>query len=212
LNYAIASLDEIEEIDDGRCPFRPVRFHFGIQSFGVNAWTAKNAGDRLINEHDEEGPTGHEELYVVLNGHARFEIDGETVDAPAGSFVFAKPNAKRTAFAEAAGTTLLAMGATPGVAYEAQGWEIWAPLNALYQAGEYAEAAERGRALADKHPDSPGLLYNIACCEALAGDKENAMTHLRTALASGGPLLELAKEDSDLDSLREEPGFQELFG
>ena len=93
----MAQLDEIDEIDDGRCPWRPVRHHFGITSFGVNAFTARNAGDRIINEHDEEGE--HEELYLVHAGRARFELDGEQVDAPAGTFVFAERGVKRTAFA-----------------------------------------------------------------------------------------------------------------
>ena len=64
-SYAVARLDEIEELTDGREPFRPVRHHFGISSFGVNAWTARDVGDRIINEHDE-ADDGHEELYVVL--------------------------------------------------------------------------------------------------------------------------------------------------
>ena len=52
--YTVAHLDEIDEISDGRCPWRPVRQHFGIMSFGINAWTARDAGDRIINEHDED--------------------------------------------------------------------------------------------------------------------------------------------------------------
>ena len=52
-DYAVAQLDEIDELSDGRCPWRPVRHHFGITSFGVNALTAQDAGDRIINEHDE---------------------------------------------------------------------------------------------------------------------------------------------------------------
>jgi hypothetical protein len=212
-NYAVATLNDIEVIDDGRCPMRPVRFHLGIQSFGANAWTGNEAGDRLINEHDENEPGGHEELYVVLNGHARFEIDGETIDAPQGAFVFVKPAAKRTAFAEEAGTTLLALGGAPGHAYEASGWEVWAPINQLYRDGAFAEAAERGRALADANPQYPAVAYNTACCEALSGQKDEAIAHLRGALAGGNEqLIALAKEDTDLDSLRDEPAFKELVG
>jgi hypothetical protein len=66
--YAVAHLDEIDEWDDGRCPWRPVRHHFGITAFGVNAWTARDAGDRIINEHDESEPDSNEELYLVLRG------------------------------------------------------------------------------------------------------------------------------------------------
>ena len=36
--YTVARLDEIDEISDGRAPWRPVRHHFGIKAFGVNAW------------------------------------------------------------------------------------------------------------------------------------------------------------------------------
>ena len=66
--YQVAHLDEIGEMDDGRCPLRPVRHHFGITAFGVNAWTARDAGDRIINEHDESEPDSNEELYLVLRG------------------------------------------------------------------------------------------------------------------------------------------------
>ncbi len=142
--YTIAHLDDIDEITDGRCPWRPVRHHLGITSFGINAFTARDAGDRLINEHDESEEDANEELYLVQRGRARFELDGERVDAPAGSFVFARPGVKRTAFAEEPGTTVVALGGTPGKAYAPDGWEIWAPLHPLYEAGEYAEAADRG--------------------------------------------------------------------
>ena len=168
--YAVAHLDEIGEITDGREPSRPVRAHFGITSFGVNAWTAKQAGDRIINEHDEsvEGG-GQEELYLVHTGRARFELDGDRVDAPAGSLVFVERGVKRTAFAEEPGTTLIALGGTPGEVYEPSGYEFWAPVAPLYQAGEYAEAAAKGREVLVAHPEFPVLVYNVACCEASRG-------------------------------------------
>src|SRR5436305_1921347 len=84
--FAVARLEEIDEVDDGRCPFRPVRHHFGIATFGVNAMIAPSDGDRLINEHQEAEPESGEELYVVISGHATFDLDGETQDAPMGTF------------------------------------------------------------------------------------------------------------------------------
>ena len=211
--YAVASIEQIDEITDGRAPSRPVRHHFGIQSFGVNSWTGHEAGDRIINEHDEaDTEDGHEELYFVHSGRARFEIDGETVDAPAGTFVFAPPSVKRTALAEEAGTTIVAMGGTPGKAYEPHGWEIWAPLNPLYQSGKYAEAADRGRELLKDNPEYPALFYNVACVESLAGRRDDALEHLRTAVEKSDQLRKLAAGDSDLDAIREEPGFKELVG
>jgi tetratricopeptide (TPR) repeat protein len=209
--YAVAHLDEIDEITDGRCPWRPVRHHFGITSFGVNAWTGREAGDRIINEHDERDE--NEELYLVQQGRARFELDGESVDAPAGTFVFASPGVKRTAFAEEPGTTIVAMGATPGQAYEAElGWELWAQLVPLYESGRYEEAADRGRELAEANPGYPNLLYNVACVESLAGRKEDAIGHLRQAIERSDRLRALAAEDSDLDAIRSEPAFEQLVG
>jgi tetratricopeptide (TPR) repeat protein len=209
-DYAVAQLDEIDEITDGRCPWRPVRHHFGITSFGVNSWTGKEAGDRIINEHDEADE--NEELYIVHRGRARFEFDGEHVDAPAGTLVFARPGVKRTAFAEEPGTILVALGGTPGEAYQPHGYEIWGPLQALYQAGEYAEVADRGRELVEAHPEYATVAYNVACCEALAGRKEDAIKHLGQAIEVREMFREYAAGDSDFDAIREEPGFRELVG
>ena len=210
-DYAVAQLHEIDEIDDGRVPSRPVRHHFGITSFGVNAWTGREAGDRVINEHDE-ADEGEEELYLVQAGRARFELDGEQMDAPAGTFVYVRPSVKRTAFAEEPGTTIVALGGTPGKAYEPGGWEVWAPLHPLYQAGEYAEAADRGRELVEAHPEYAGALYNLACCESLAGRTADAIEHLRLAIGRMERFRSLAAGDSDFDPIRDEPAFKELVG
>ena len=207
--YAVAHLEEIGEITDGRCPYRPVRHHFGITSFGVNTWTGRKAGDRVINEHDEEGED--EEIYFVQSGRARFELDGEPVDAPAGTFVFARPSVKRTAFAEEPETTILAVGATPGQVYQPVGWELWAPFGRLYREGRYAEAADQAREVASAHPEYPGLLYNVACCESLAGRKADAIEHLRLAIERSDSVRSYLAGDSDLDPLRDEPEFKALL-
>jgi hypothetical protein len=211
-DYAVARLDEIDEVDDGRCPFRAVRHHFGITSFGVNAWTARDAGDRIINEHDESEPDSGEELYLVVRGRAVFELDDDRVAAPAGTFVFAPPGVKRTAFADERETTVIAVGGTPGKAYEPDGWELWAPLNPLYEAGEYAAAADRGRELVEAHPQYAGLLYNLACCESLAGRTVDAVDHLTRAINRSESCRSYAKDDSDFDPIRDAPAFKELIG
>jgi hypothetical protein len=209
--YAVAHLDEIEEADDGRSPWRPVRHHFGITSFGVNAWTGRDVGDRILNEHDEADEDDlQEELYLVHRGRARFELDGERVDAPAGTLVFARPGVRRTAFAEEPETTILAVGGTPGKAHEPSGWEVWRPIHHLYEAGRYAEAADRGRELAQVHAGYAGLLYNVACCESLAGRTADAIEHLRLAIEQAESFRSLAARDSDFDPIREKPEFKEL--
>jgi tetratricopeptide (TPR) repeat protein len=211
--YAVAHLGEIDEISDGRCPKRPVRHHFGITAFGVNAWTGREAGDRIINEHDEsEEHDLQEELYLVQSGRARFELDGERVDAPAGTFVFARPSVKRTAFAEEPGTTIVALGGVPGKAYEPYGNEVWAPLRPLYESGRYAEVADRLRAELEAHPEYTMLFYNLACSESLAGRKADAIEHLRVAVERSDHWRSLAAEDSDLDPIRDDRAFKELIG
>ena len=84
----IARVDELERYpisgQDGLA-WRPVRRQFGIKAFGINAYTAEEAGQRVVEEHSEDG--GHEELYVVLRGRATFMVDGDELDAPAGTIV-----------------------------------------------------------------------------------------------------------------------------
>jgi mannose-6-phosphate isomerase-like protein (cupin superfamily) len=212
--YRATHFEDIAEITDGREPWRTVRLHFGITSFGVNTWTGREAGDRIINEHDEADgdEDGDEELYFVHTGRARFEVDGETVDAPGGTFVFVPPGVKRTAFAEEPNTTIVAVGGSPGKVYEPFGWEVWMPVHQLYTAGQYAEAADRGREVVEAHPEYAGPLYNLACCESLAGRKEDAIAHLRQAIERSDRFRSYAAGDSDFDPIRDEAAFKELVG
>jgi len=90
--FRTTSLDAIEEIPavGGTLRWKPVRRTLGIRAFGINAYAA-DTGQDVVEEHDEVGGAGaggHEELYLVAAGHARFTIDGEDVDAPAGTLVF----------------------------------------------------------------------------------------------------------------------------
>ena len=139
-NWQVARLDDIER----RGTDIPVREHLGIHAFGINAYTPSEDGT-LINEHDESG-SGQEELYIVLDGNATFEVDGEAVDAPPGTLVFVGPESRRKATGDG---TVLAVGATPGEAYQAIDWgEAW-PFHreAMIAYGEqrYAGALEAVR-------------------------------------------------------------------
>jgi hypothetical protein len=156
-DYSVIRFDAIAEIDDGGAPYRPVRHHFGIASFGVSTFTSRSSGDRIINEHSEEDD--QEELYLVLEGRATFELDSERVDAPAGTLVFAEPGVRRTAFAEQDGTTVVVVGGKPGKGYEVLGFEAWAPFNLLYEAGDYAEAADQAREAIEARPEAFGAFF-----------------------------------------------------
>ena len=124
--------------------------------------------------------------------------------------VFARAAVKRTAFAEEPGTTIVAVGGVAGEPYRVDGWELWAPLRSLYEAGEYEEAIERGRGVVDANPEYAVPMYNLACCESLAGRTIDAIEHLRQSFELSDRLRDLAKADSDLDPIRDEPAFKKL--
>jgi tetratricopeptide (TPR) repeat protein len=210
--YAVARLDKIEELVDDRSLYRPVRLQLGITAFGATVWSGPGAGDLIVNEHDPGDPTADQELFVVLRGHARFELDGDRVDAPAGTFVFAPPGMQRRAVAEEAGTEILLIEGTPGQAYQPRGWELWAPLAPLYASGHYAEVGDRLRVAIEEHPEYALLFYNLACCESLTGRTGDALRHLGQAIEMAEEFRENAKHDADFQAIREEPAFRELVG
>lgn len=197
----------LEEIDpirvvDGRLLWRPVRRTLDVGAFGINAYVAPNAGDDVVEEHSEQA-LGHEEVYLVLSGHATFTLDGETLDAPTGTVVFVRdPKVVRHARAEEPGTAVLAVGGPRGAAYEPSPWEDFFAAERHRTAGDYdAYADELDEALA-RRPDHPATLYNLACAEALAGRADDALRHLRRALELRPDLADRAREDGDLASLR----------
>jgi tetratricopeptide (TPR) repeat protein len=192
---------------DGPDGWAPIRRHFGIASFGVNAWTAEEAGANVISEHDEE-PSGHEELYVVLAGRATFTIDGQEVDAPVGTVLHVRePGTTRAATAAEPGTTVLAVGGRPGAVYEPRDWEINAEVLPLFERAEYAEAKRILVEAHEREPDAAGLLYNLACAEARLGEPEAALGHLARAVELAPRFAEFAQGDEDLASIRDDPRF-----
>jgi tetratricopeptide (TPR) repeat protein len=196
----------IEELARGD-GWSPLRMHFDVQSFGVNAWTASEAGSRLISEHDEI-PSGHEELYLITAGRATFMVDGDEIDAGPGTVVFvADPAVKRSAIAQDAGTTVFAVGGKPGEAYKPRAWETNALVLPLFERGELAEAKQMLNEALGRYDDREALLYNLACAEARLGEIDPALEHLATALAGRPDLADLARGDDDLAPLREDPRF-----
>ena len=208
--YTILSLDEIETASHRGSNLIPVRHTLGFQPAGVNAWIA-DAGGQLIPPHEEH--SGNEELYVVVRGRATFTVGDETADAPAGTLVFVPPQVMRTAVAAEDGTIVFVTGGSVGEAFNAGGWDSFALADTYRQAGRLDE----GRAImAQLIAEKPGYwptTYNAGCFEALAGDKDAAFGHLRRAkeLDAEGRSAPYFREDSDLDSLRDDPRFQELL-
>lgn len=206
--FAVTRLDDLRRVDREVVTF-PVRLRFGIRSFGVNAY-APGEGGRVVEEHDELGAGAgrHEELYLVAKGHAVFTLDGEEVDAPAGTFVFVSdPAVRRGALARDADTVVLAVGGVPGEPFRPSPWEAWLEAEPHLEAGELDGGVEiLERALSD-HPGNPNVLYNLACFESLAGRHDAALTHLAEAIAGDPRSRDWAQSDADFDPIRSDPRF-----
>jgi quercetin dioxygenase-like cupin family protein len=193
--------------DLGRVPYefgvyRPIRRALGVTAFGVNAFTADEAGGPVLEPHDE-ATTDHEELYFVASGHAEFTVGGETLDAPAGTLVLVAPAEHREATAREAGTTVLAVSGVRGAAGPISPWEYWRAAQPAYDAGDFARAyAITAEGLAE-HPDEPKLHYQLACHAALDGRLAVAREHLDKAFAGDPRTREWAAEDDDLAALGE---------
>ena len=127
--WAATHLSDLPALEGlGSTAWKPVRHHFGVRAFGVNAWVATEAGAELVEKHDELQPddaSGHEELYAITAGRATFTVDGESFEAPAGTLVFVRdPALVRSAVAEEPGTTVIAVGGWPDRAFEPSAWEL----------------------------------------------------------------------------------------
>jgi tetratricopeptide (TPR) repeat protein len=212
--YEVVHIDELESFplpnQDG-LTWRPIRRRFDIRGFGVNAYTAAEAGQRVVEEHREG--SGHQELYVVIAGRATFTLDGEEHDAPAGTVVFVRPGTLRSAFAAEPGTTVLGVGAKPGEVFQPSAWE-WS-----FAAFGYLERGDRERARAEleqgiaARPDAWQGYYNYACLEARAGDNEAALRHLEHAAEiDSEQVAKIAPDDEDFAALRDDPQFLAITG
>jgi tetratricopeptide (TPR) repeat protein len=214
MSYAIAHIDELEsfpiEGQDG-LNWRPVRRHFGIGAFGVNAYTADEAGQRVVEEHREEG--GHEELCVVVSGRATFTLEGDEHDAPVGTLVHCSPATLRSAFAAEPRTTVLGIGAKPGEVFQPSGWEwAFAGMSKLAQGDEQGARAEFEAGLRT-HPGEWQGHYNLACAEAKLGSVDAALEQLELAAElDREAVAKWAPEDEDFASLRDDPRFLALTG
>jgi hypothetical protein len=195
--FTVAHLDEIEPLPGpGTLTWRPVRATLGIRAFGTNAYTAREAGEDVVEPHTESPEIGHQELYFVARGRATFRLDGEEFDAPAGTYVFVPDTSvHRHAVAAEPGTTVLSFGGP--ATFTPSAWE-W-----FFRADAYVDSdPDRARTIVDEglevHPDSPGLLIYVAKLEARAGHADAARDALRRALERQPSAVELAQDDEHL--------------
>jgi len=203
----IVHIDELEliPVGDRGLQWRPIRMRFGIRAFGTNAYTA-DVGKEVVEEHTE-GSVGHEEMYVVISGRATFTLDGEEVDAPAGTIVhLPDPSVRRAAVAEEPDTRVLAIGAKPGEAFQPSAWELGFKASKM----EPKEAVAYVEAHMHASPACPPPSFTLARLRALARAPEGALDAIeRAAEMDPDEVRKWSENDSDLDSIREDPRFKE---
>lgn len=186
-----------------------MRLTLGLEAFGTNAYTAAEAGQDVVEPHTESPELGHQELYFVHSGRAKFVLDGEEHDAPAGTYVFVPDTAThRHAVAEEPGTTVLSFGGPPVFKPSAWEWTFRAAELKKTDPGAARKLLDEGL---EAWPDSPSIFYELACSEATVGNKEAALDWLRKAVDREPKVVEWARDDEDLAPLRDDPGFKSLI-
>lgn len=207
----VIRLEDIEAVPGpGTLTWRPVRLTLGVEAFGTNAYTAEEAGVDVVEPHTESPELGHQELYFVAAGRARFILDGEEHDAPAGTYVFVPDTAThRHAVAEEPGTTVLSFGGPP--TFKPSAWE-WTFRASNLKKTDPAAARELLEEGLEAWPASPSIFYELGCLDAVEGDRQSALEWLRKALAREPKLRQYLDTDDDLVSLRDDPDFRSIAG
>ena len=206
--YQVARFDELESIPvaDGLV-WHPLRKPLGIAAFGINSYTAEEVGGHVVERHTEQ-QLGHEEVYIVITGSARFVLDEEEIAAPAGTIVFIRdPAIKREAIAEEPGTLVLAVGGKAGAAYEPSAWETMFYAIPATREGRWDYAIALHEEALRERPGHGALLYNLACMESRGGRHRDALLHLQQAAELEPRWATHAQTDTDFDAIRGEPGF-----
>lgn len=209
--FRLLSLADSDSVSTagGKLQWVPVRRRLGVSAFGTNAFRAARAGDLVVEDHVES--PGQEELYIVVAGGARFSLDGEEVEAPAGTALFAPdPDVRRSAIATDDETIVLAVGGWPGRPYHSLPWEpIYLAQEAMRE-GDWATAAEILEREAGEHIDRPIVQFRLACCHAQAGAQEAGIEAVRRAIELDPEMRERAAGEPQLTALHSSPDWQAL--
>jgi tetratricopeptide (TPR) repeat protein len=214
--FRVLSLDDAFRSGDGPPEggrvYARLRRDLDIGAFSAFAIRAGSGGE-LVRERTTTGPAAdrHEELYVVVDGRARFTVDGRDIDAPAGTAVFVRDvEATRSAAAGDEPTTVLVVSGRRGAPWRPTPGEAMEEFWQLYQAKDYEAALAVARQALEEYPGNPLAHYNVACMSSLLGRPDDALEHLQAALEGHPDYVENARTDEDFAPLRDDPRFREL--
>jgi uncharacterized cupin superfamily protein len=112
--YTLLNADD-PTVESFRGAFLKMRRALGTTAFGINEIRLPPGVEGA--EHDESD-TGHEEVYVILDGAGTFTIDGEDVAVVAGDYLRVDPSSTRLAVGGEDGMRFLAVGAKAQTEYD----------------------------------------------------------------------------------------------
>jgi mannose-6-phosphate isomerase-like protein (cupin superfamily) len=112
--FMVESIGEMEAVNDGTT--RLAGAELGVESFGIQVFDFP-AGFSDYPEHDHAG-NGQEEVYVVLDGSAEFEINGRPVSLDRQRMLWVGAGTRRRLEPGPEGLRILVIGSTPGKRYE----------------------------------------------------------------------------------------------
>jgi quercetin dioxygenase-like cupin family protein len=113
------SMCDAESVEPAHGVFRPIRKELGATAFGINQLDFPPNADRYPNhDHAEDG---QQEVYYVLSGSGRLEIEGEDVELKPGRYVLVDPETKRKVWAGEEGLSIIVVGSPPGAYQPRQG-------------------------------------------------------------------------------------------
>jgi hypothetical protein len=115
-DYTVKRFDEMEPIFGGF--FLRARASLGVSSFGMQILNFPPNGGQFYPNHDH-GESGQEEVYVVLDGSADFDIEGEPVHVEEETAIRVAATTKRKISVGPEGARILAIGGVPGDRYTA---------------------------------------------------------------------------------------------
>jgi quercetin dioxygenase-like cupin family protein len=195
--WTAVAVDDVEAVpwQGTDLVWRPLRHALGTHVAGLAAFTAERPGQTVVEPHRESADgRGHEEVYVVLRGRATFTLDGEALDAPAGTLVRVAPAVHRAAVAAEPDTAVLALGREPDFRPSASEW--------LERARPYLRSdPDRARAiLAELHAQRPGSPGDLIA-QALLADEAGARALLAEVLADHPEYRGALAADPDLRAL-----------
>lgn len=199
--WAAIGIDDVEAVPwrGTELVWRPVRAALGARVVGISAYTADAAGQEIVEDHVEDADgRGHEEVYVVVRGSARFLLDGAPLDAPAGTFVRVASHVRRSATAVDVPAAVVVVGGDPD--YEPAASE-WIERARPWFRNDPARARALLDELAEAQPESAAGPLGEALFAAARGDEDEARAQLAEAVRRAPAARDYARSEPTLRPL-----------